>query len=91
MSAEDNHIVYEINGELVGSHPSLDDAVMSYLDAHFDSVGDYPSVVTVVELIVTKRPDVNVDTIVHKYYAEEDVLIYESSHPYEDRLNYHER
>jgi hypothetical protein len=91
MSADNNHIVYEINGELMGAHPSLDDAVIAYLEDHFDAVEDYPSVVTVVERIVIKRENVNVETIVHEYYSEDEVKSYESAHPYEDRLDYHER
>jgi hypothetical protein len=73
MSADDHHIVYEINGELMGAHPSLDDAVIAYLEDHFDAVEDYPSVVTVVERIVIKRSDVNVETIVHEHYFEDEV------------------
>jgi hypothetical protein len=72
MSADNNHIVYEINGELMGAHPSLDDAVIAYLEDHFSAVEDYPSVVTVVERIAIKREDVNVKTIVHDHY-EDDV------------------
>ena len=83
--------MYEVDGELMGEHQSLDDAVLAYLEDHYDSVDDYPSVVTVVERIVIKREDVNVETIVHEHYTEDDVRSYESSHPYEDRLNYHER
>lgn len=88
---DDNHIMYEVNGEMMGAHKSLDDAVLSYLEDHFDCVDDYPSVVTVVERIVVKRTDVNICDIVHAHYAEDGYKRYTLTHGHEDRVDFYER
>lgn len=77
--------MYEIDGNLVGSFASEEEAIDWYLDdEHGGSVRDYPAQLTVARWVVATKRDIDVRDFVRENYDEDALRTYDEAHRYDE-------